>query len=89
MLGEPVALTVHDGRPVSRIVAEPEESMLTASSTLASIVAAPSAPIVASCAANRAASSVAMPRTTAVSLRAAPANFALADPTTPTFTWGS
>ena len=80
MLAEPFAFTVHDGRPARRMVALPLALMVAELVTLASIVAVPSAPIVASAAVSWAASMVEMPRTIAVSFFVDPSSAALALP---------
>jgi hypothetical protein len=67
---------------VRRTVAGPVASTFAELLTEASIVAAPSAPIVASLVMRVAASRLEMPRITAVRVDAAPASRALAVPTT-------
>ena len=70
-------------------MAGPVASILTESVTLAAIVAAPSAPRVASFADMADASSVEMPRRIAVICRARPPSRALAVPMTLTFSWST
>src|SRR5206468_12376947 len=86
-LVDPATLSVHDGRPVRRIVAGPEVSTVAVPVTLASIVDVPSAPIAASVEARSAASTDAIPRTSAVSFFVRPASLALPLPTTLTLIW--
>src|SRR3954451_4518935 len=69
-LADPATRRVQAGLPLSLIVAGPFASIFAESLTLAEIVAAPSAPSVASLAESASASRVEMPRITAVILAA-------------------